>query len=464
MGEPLKRDTENRDGATTRATDGVREGAVQHAVAFLNDPRVRASDLHNAVAFLRSQGILETEIQQAFARTGLIFPPAPNGQPRHFEAHKPRKQSSSWWPILIGVATAAVLYNTAREILRQYVVPLYFPDTQSQQAGSSSNRNINRSSSEQDQKLSRLTERVDALAQLSQRTTDSVDRLASVVEATQAKNKQTDQILTELCDVVKTLSNSVSTSLNDERGTFKSDVGYLNSLGQTGSGSVTMVDTRRSVGGFGQGDANTLTSVSARVNGSNEREDRQERDEFLEIAPAEVQDDWRCMPVLPSLQDPSSRTIIISENEAQEETSEKLNAENANGRSPLGTTEPKDTVDVAGEEGVGDSVTAFADPGPRTERKWTDQSAEGSEKADLINNGGNVYRSGSGPSMNGYNYDGNPYAFGQSSAGGISAARMLFEADVLEESRRVFNEGSSAGRRERPMSMPTLDAPLSDVD
>lgn len=111
----------------------VREDAVREAVAFLNDPRVKAADPARAQAFLQQKGMAPAEVREAFRRCALPLPPSA-GAVRAFAAPPqqlvvpPPREGRSWFGVFMGVVAAAGLYTAVREVLKRYVVPLYFPD------------------------------------------------------------------------------------------------------------------------------------------------------------------------------------------------------------------------------------------------------------------------------------------------------------------------------------------------
>lgn len=134
----------------------VRETSVQQAVSFLNDPRVKAADPAKAISFLRQKGVTDDELREAYRRCGisqpaeltngfnqqnntaqLSFPAASTQfQPNHpqlyphpnNQLYQPQQQRSSWFSLFLGITAAAGLYAAVREVLKRYVVPLYFPD------------------------------------------------------------------------------------------------------------------------------------------------------------------------------------------------------------------------------------------------------------------------------------------------------------------------------------------------
>lgn len=144
MGDPFE------DAARQSLADGsssMREPSVQQAVTFLNDPRVKGAEPSRALGFLRSKGITENELHEAYRRVGMPFPagsaplftpmqqPFPPGAAPLYPPHagpavpyrQPRR-GPSWVSVFLGITAAAGIYTAVREVLRRYVVPMYFPD------------------------------------------------------------------------------------------------------------------------------------------------------------------------------------------------------------------------------------------------------------------------------------------------------------------------------------------------
>lgn len=112
-----------------------RERSVQQAVDFLNDPRVRGAHPGKALDFLRQKGITEEELREAYRRCNLPFPnpvapqfvPPHHPAPQQYVAYQ-RPARTSWVSVFLGITAAAGIYTAVREVLRRYIVPLYFPD------------------------------------------------------------------------------------------------------------------------------------------------------------------------------------------------------------------------------------------------------------------------------------------------------------------------------------------------
>lgn len=100
----------------------LREDMIQQAQTFLSDPRVASAPPHRAVDFLLSKDVTLAEVRTAFQRAGLAFPP-----PEHGHGHLAPVQRSTWGGWLWSLFAAAGVIGAVREILRRWVVPLYFP-------------------------------------------------------------------------------------------------------------------------------------------------------------------------------------------------------------------------------------------------------------------------------------------------------------------------------------------------
>lgn len=558
MGDPFEQPTAPaRTGAQASAV-GIRESSVQQAIVFLSDPRVRGADLNKAAAFLRSKGVTEDEIRQAFARSGLIYPPPhPNGAHgvSNFPANSvyfptsathevpsahPPPRSSSWWPLVLGVAAAAAVYSAGREILRQYVVPLYFPDAAQGTRGGSSGGEIPSSARRGPQhvegyagrgneEMAKLTERVNALSEVSKRTTDSVERLTQTVDAAREKNDRSAVAITELRDAIRLLSQSISASRGGKQDDFGNDMSKMGVTGQSSSVAVidtssVMADDDREEDGFKDSRRSSLrgpfgttnnrkmgilaygTSGASSMAGTNEstyasgRTERpsiekgeMENDDFLNLAPAEIQDDWRC---------------IGREARSSDERESHVSTKSGDGaRDSKADSKDEDTLMVKRKEEI---VEGVGDENEKSDRSLTSGSVAdmsvthatadadiptdcgvdaetGVEDSTADENNGSTWNEASRDSNtsddhkvgrykesygeNGSrDYDRSPYGIGDSGGRGIAAARMLFEADILAETRGLFGHsgavtGSGAkSSSDRPVSMPAMDAPLSDVE
>lgn len=561
MGDPFEQPTVPPGTATQASAGSVRETSVQQAVVFLSDPRVRGADLSKAAAFLRSKGVTEDEIRQAFTRSGLIYPPPhssgtlvtsnfptnsvyfPNSS-AHGPPPQPPPRSSSWWPLVFGVAAAAAVYSAGREILRQYVVPLYFPETGQGVHGGSSGGEIpssayrgprnagGRTARGDEDEIAKLTERVNALTELSKRMTDSVQRLAQTVDAAHEKNDRSAVAITELRDAIRHLSQSISASRGAKHDGFGNEPSGIGVTGQ--SSSVAVIDTSsiladddRESNGFKGSERSSLqrpfgmtnnrkmgilaygTSGASSMAGTNEstyasgRTERpsidraeMENDDFLDLAPAEIQDNWRYAGrEARSSDERESHTSAMTGNGVRD-------AKAGAGNEDLAAMKPEEEI-VKGMEngheqgerslasanaGASDAIAhATADADLSTEcgvdaETGVDDSVENENNGPTCNEAGVSHDFGT-PSdrklgryketcdENGSpDYDRTAYGMGDSGGRGIAAARMLFEADILAETRGLFGQTSSVtgsgvkNSNDRPLSMPAMDAPLSDVE
>lgn len=546
MGDASDRPRASRETPSHASSASVREASVQQAVVFLSDPRVRGADLGKAAAFLRSKGVTEEEIRQAFARTGLIYPPphaSAASPPSHFphnpvyfpapspHAPPPPARTSSWWPLLFGVAAAAAAYSAGRELLRQYVVPLYFPDESGASRGGTSGGEIPVSSqrdlSRKDDDIVALTDRVDALAQLSKRTSDSVERLARTVDAAREKNDRSAVAISELRDAIRLLSQSISASRGDKHDAFGNGMSGVDAAAQSSSVAVidtssVMADDDRDSVAYTHAPTSALhttttnrkmgilaygTSAPSSVAGTNEstyasnRTDRRsvgqadaDRDDFLNLAPAEVQDDWRCVVRgRASVEERQSCTSTKSGDATNDVRDDGRESHADGAKKPIDADQA--THDTPGHSDK--SLHGASAPGVVIAHAMADAGSpaggragvgEGDEGDGVDENGGSTWDGLPGGSesrevaksgrykevydeSSTHDYDSATYAMDGSGGRGIAAARMLFEADILAETRGLFGQttavggsGASKPSGDRPVSMPAMDAPLSDVE
>lgn len=139
MGDPFE-DAAQQSSASPGA---LREPSIQQAVTFLNDPRVKGAEPQRALDFLRTKGITEDELREAYRRVGVPFPnsqspfaavpqPFAPGAPPMYPPHGVvvpyQRRGPSWMSVFLGITAAAGIYTAIREVLRRYVVPMYFPD------------------------------------------------------------------------------------------------------------------------------------------------------------------------------------------------------------------------------------------------------------------------------------------------------------------------------------------------
>lgn len=111
----------------------LNEALVRQAVSFLSDPRVQQANPSRALEFLRQKRIPDPELREAFSRCRLHFPHVVRGAqvvpwapaPYH-PAPPPRR--SPWLSALYSVTAVVGVCAALREILKRYVVPVYFPE------------------------------------------------------------------------------------------------------------------------------------------------------------------------------------------------------------------------------------------------------------------------------------------------------------------------------------------------
>lgn len=141
MGDPFE-----EAGPPSLPNPALREDSIRQATNFLNDPRVKGSDTSKALTFLRGKGITEDELREAYRRCEVPFPstaPAPFVPPPFpysappfppyagpvvpFQPPPPQARTS-WISLFWGITAAAGVYAALRELLKRYVVPMYFPE------------------------------------------------------------------------------------------------------------------------------------------------------------------------------------------------------------------------------------------------------------------------------------------------------------------------------------------------
>lgn len=128
----------------------IREPFVRQAVSFLSDKRVQTADPSKALTFLRQKGVSEDELREAYRRVGIPFPSSHVDMPSQqtalayptnyqhatqyplqatqFANYPPPARRTSWFNVFLGLTAAAGLYTAVREVLKRYIVPMYFPD------------------------------------------------------------------------------------------------------------------------------------------------------------------------------------------------------------------------------------------------------------------------------------------------------------------------------------------------
>lgn len=550
----------------TPASSPVREPFVLQAVNFLNNPLVKAADPAQAVSFLRTKGIHDAEIREAFRRTGLPFPthfpsapagpppPMPAGPahlppPPHFphphHPHPPipfaplppppppeRRTRPTWLSLVLGVAAAGGLYAATRELLRAYVVPLYFPEVAGRADAQQRRRQQQQQQQQQQQYHARLQSPHDAtrdtattpfdvvgvgagssgtqleelrmqvgqLCASSRQTSEQVAELSRALSAEREMVREAVSQTSELRDAIRQLTHSISASGGTAPGaaslvgtsgrvdgvvaggggdvahtaassaggarnappfargfargaSFAEDSGADAPVHGTKSGSLAYgLSERRLYAGSrgvygesvtgvvhdnsGAGIAETQTHTQTAVTGSSERDGRasgrnearghdggvdDDNDAFMALKPAEVEEGWARVLGESKVSDSGGRESVGG------------NSGDAS-RSPNGVTQATNEDWSAREDSAG-----------------VEASATNPDDDDLV---ALVDRDG---------VDDDDPAKGSR----VAAARQVFEADVAmqaDEALRDARSAQNAAKRGRPLSLPALDAPLSDVE
>lgn len=138
----------------------LREAMIQQAQTFLADARVASAPPRRAVDFLLSKDVTLAEVRTAFQRAGLAFPPA------EFEHGQlaPVQRRSTWGGWLWSLLVAAGVIGAVREILRRWVVPLYFPARISAAGGGDELRGLRESVSRIEGQARVIGDRVERLS------------------------------------------------------------------------------------------------------------------------------------------------------------------------------------------------------------------------------------------------------------------------------------------------------------
>ncbi|CAN8070705.1 unnamed protein product [Agarophyton chilense] len=439
---------------------GIRESSVQQAVTFLKDPRVRSSDLSRAVAFLRQKGISDEELREAYRREGLpfphvvahpstrppfpqhLYPPAPLPFPGPPHPVRPVPTRPSWVSVFLGLTAAAGVYTAVRELLRRYVVPLYFPDA----ARIVEERRLREENTflAQERHIAELRERIQDLLASSEKTSDQVEHLSKSISSSIALRERELSQASELRDAIRQLSHSVTASGNTEtsrviRSSPEREAGsnlsqrILNHAHKSGSLAYThgkQTDTsilRKSVD-IQTADVNA--DVDPVFHGSSSAKDTPVSenhvhdymstgkrklgsesvlydggDEFMTIKPAEIDENWQ--------------SKVFRSNQVEKEAPEQQVVIS-------GIQKPHDSI----ENGI---ITRKADT---TEVHFCEEDEVGGI-----------------------------HEIDESKGLRAAIARQMFQSDVLRESKNVVNASqTSSEHRVRPVSMPQLDIPLSDAE
>jgi peroxin-14 len=191
-GDPFESPRAPTDTAAKRSgASPLREAFVAQAVKFLSDPRVQAADLRRAVDFLRSKNLTEAEVRAAFDRVSLPFPETTardelgayghGATPPNVVMLPPGAQlhvgppRSTWGSFVWNIVVAAGVFAALREVVRRYVVPMYFPDLSAEER--------RRRESEQ---ISELRDTVRQLASTTQETSERVERMSVTLSSSGA--------------------------------------------------------------------------------------------------------------------------------------------------------------------------------------------------------------------------------------------------------------------------------------
>lgn len=520
----------------------LREQFVQQAVTFLNDPRVKAADLTRAVAFLQGKGVTEAEIREAFQRCALPFPPnlqsgapvegsraygspAVTAAPYAYGGHRPPLNSGglmerfqgmpppqppppppastgrpSWTSVLLGLTAAAGLYTAVREVLRLYVVPLYFPEAA--RAAEERIRRETDDASAQRRELSELRERVRDLCASSARTSERVEELSRSLSTSLAMREREVSTTADLRDAIRQLSHSVSMSASGgtevaAAGAFAEDSGpsALSDASARKAGSLAYaarVDARASRAGL-------LAAADAP-----QRRSQDGLDDFMALAPAQVQESWRADVARHSItsrasmkgssthggSDDNAATLACSVTServpGRDASADEFGARrgamttpaaNLDGKHANADVREKADADVPLSQDKDEikDVSSITDTGDDDAAPLSDSvvdaDADAVADADMHADRGAAATADAEVANLDMGHDAElDVDDGPGSATGsrIAAARQLFESDVMAEAKHLFGAngiGDALTKSDhRPLSMPTMDPPLSELD
>lgn len=505
----------------------LREPFVQQAVNFLNDPRVKAADRSRAVTFLRGKGVTDGEIWEAFQRCGMSYPANvhPGSMPMHGpnttglpmavtydgrphqvglplpRAEVPATRRPSWVSMLLGLTAAAGLYTAVREVLRQYVVPLYFPDAA--RAAEERGRRESEDAASQRREISELRERVQDLCASSARTSERVEQLSRSISSSLAIRERELSTTAELRDAIRQLSHSVSmsASIGTDAVAFADDSGQPMSAASTRkAGNLAYTATRRlPAAGKPPSYDDSRRDAAAYEDVPN---GNVEEDDFMSMAPAQVEDSWRADVRRTSMTRDSTTKPVFSEEIEDVELTRTMTTTQVMGRRVI-------PFPVSGDEGPHATrrsmSSARIDERPhgsddehaaRNETIVSQESSDIRERVDMsqgdeidtvivadamaVANGDistdvtveassevDENTGNSSPSGTADDNDRVDESGLEQPKNRIMAARKMFESDVLAEASHLFGEGGISGslkKDNRPTSMPVLDPPLSDLD
>jgi len=214
----------------------LREAHVAQAVNFLQDPRVRREPLVRAVHFLRAKNVTDVEVREAFSRLKLPYPENSDAAvPWGYPPPPPPQRGSAFMGTMVTLGLTAGALYAAREFLRVFVIPRYFPEfvplmngegnevvtqrnTDVNVHGTDGNNGV--VSTRQHNALMKLQERqietlkntVEQLRAATCTTNERVERLSITLSTASQLAERRQQETAEIRDAIRQLSRTVSAS------------------------------------------------------------------------------------------------------------------------------------------------------------------------------------------------------------------------------------------------------------
>lgn len=448
----------------------IREPSVQQAVTFLNDPRVKSADQSKAIDFLRRKGVNDDELREAYRRCSLPLPneiaqvpysytgPNPNGMPHvppngimhpHSYAPQPpplppqRAARPSWLSVFFGLTAAAGLYTAVREVLRTYVVPLYFPEAN--EVLEVDRRDRNRipptpqpqqpsASRGQEQQLAELRERLTELCVSSQQTNERVEQLSRSITTSLAMHERDASTASELRDAIRQLSHSISVSDGTELPVFRT--ARRGVMMEDHSGDIGVANDKAVACKSGSLAYDGTSFGAAVANGPQSDLKNDADDDFMAIQPAQVEESWRANG-RDAAETPGTSRVSMkggTDDVITEEVKEGTNG----------------AIDVG--ETLGNSRVVKCEEGDENENEDCGNENNENENIENANLAEVVVNTSSSDKLQ----------LGNSEK--MAAARRLFESDLMTETRHVFGDDAVDVKSNRPLSMPMIDPPLTDAD
>lgn len=294
-----------------------REGHVLQAVNFLQDPRVRREPLVRAVHFLRGKNVSDAEVREAFSRLKLPYPETEaaalaNGVPWGYQQPPPPQQSAFMGTMMTLGLTAGALY-AAREFLRVYVIPRYFPEfvpanevpendsDNTRERGRTPDmdaRQHNALMQLQERQIETLKQTVEQLREAASTTNERVERLSITLSTASQLAERRQQETAEIRDAIRQLSRTVSASNTPNTNTNHAARSKNGSLAYNGGSTAITIDesqillTPETEEKFKTPMMTAPNTEKKAVPSTHIADIPQVEDAFLNVAPAEIETHW----------------------------------------------------------------------------------------------------------------------------------------------------------------------------